>query len=259
LTLETNVGIQTINLTVQSISKPEALSGMLIVVFTDVETSSSDQAPPPSTSTSVELLQTELRQSREAMQALREQMQGSQEELRSANEELQSTNEELQSSNEELMTSKEEMQSLNEELQTVNSELQIKVDDHARINNDMNNLLNSMEIATVFLDHALNIRRFASHTTHLFKLIPTDVGRPLSDISTELDYPQLHQDAQEVLRTLAFKEKQVKAINNRWFKVRIMPYRTQGNVIDGLVITFVDITESKKLEAVLRDGHEKAT
>ena len=157
------------------------------------------------------------------------------------------------------MTSKEEMQSLNEELQTVNAELQVKVDDLSRASNDMNNLLDSMEIATVFLDNALNIRRFASHTTHLFKLITADIGRPLSDIVTDLEYPQLHQDARDVLRTLIFTEKQVKANHGRWFKVRIMPYRTQDNLIDGLVITFIDISTSKKLEAELSVNNEKET
>jgi chemotaxis protein methyltransferase CheR/two-component system CheB/CheR fusion protein len=188
---------------------------------------------------------------------LREEMQTSQEELKSANEELQSTNEELQSTNEELTTSKEEMQSLNEELQTVNAELQVKVDDLSRVSNDMNNLLNSMEIATVFLDNTLNIRRFTSHISHLFKVIAADVGRPLSDIVTDLDYPDLQQDAQAVLRTLVFVEKQIRARDDRWFKVRIMPYRTQDNLIDGVVITFIDISETKKLEAELRNSDEK--
>ncbi len=149
------------------------------------------------------------------------------------------------------------MQSLNEELQTVNAELQIKVDDLSRASNDMNNLLNSMEIATVFLDNTLNIRRFTSHISHLFKVIATDVGRPLSDIVTDLDYPELQHDAQEVLRTLVFVEKQVRARDERWFKVRIMPYRIQDNLIDGVVITFIDISETKKLEAELRNSNDK--
>jgi chemotaxis protein methyltransferase CheR/two-component system CheB/CheR fusion protein len=141
---------------------------------------------------------------------------------------------------------------MNEELQTVNAELQAKVTDLSWVNNDMKNLLNSMEIATVFLDNALNIRRFTSHATHVFKLIASDVGRPLSDIVTDLDYPQLHTDAQEVLRTLVFVEKQIKTNDERYFKVRIMPYRTQENVIDGVVLTFIEITEIKMLEAELR-------
>ena len=131
-------------------------------------------------------------------------MQTSQEELKSTNEELQSTNEELQSTNEELTTSKEEMQSMNEELQTVNHELQAKVDELSRANNDMKNLLNSTDIATLFLDDALNVRRFTTQTTSIIKLIPGDAGRPITDIATDLDYPELAADAREVLRTLVF-------------------------------------------------------
>ena len=255
LTVDTNGGTQSINLTVQAITKPVTLKGLLIIVFTDV-------AKPPvrkSPNAAQQFFQAELQEARDELQTMREAMQTWQEELRSVNEELQSTNEELQSSNEELMTSKEEMQSLNEELQTVNAELQVKVDDLSRASNDMNNLLDSMEIATVFLDNTLNIRRFASHTTQLFKLIMADVGRPLSDIVTDLDYPQLHQDARDVLRTLIFMEKQVKANHGRWFKVRIMPYRTQDNLIDGLVITFIDMSTSKKLDAELSVNNEKET
>jgi PAS domain S-box-containing protein len=191
------------------------------------------------------------------MQSLREEMQSSQEELKSSNEELQSTNEELQSTNEELTTSKEEMQSLNEELQTVNAELQSKVEDLSWVNNDMENLLNSTEIATVFLDNALHVRRFTEFATHLFKLIPGDVGRPLSDVVSNLDYAALHDDAREVLRTLVFIEKLVTTNDACWFKVRIMPYRTRENVIDGVVITFVDITNSKQVEAGLEKVQEE--
>ncbi|TPQ26558.1 chemotaxis protein CheB [Methylomonas koyamae] len=257
LVIDTNGGRQIINLTVQTITKPAALSGMAFVVFRDVATPPAAIASRKSPNARQKLLEAELQQSHEDLHNLREEMQTSQEELKSANEELQSTNEELQSTNEELTTSKEEMQSLNEELQTVNAELQDKVDDLSRASNDMDNLLNSMEIATVFLDSALNIRRFTSHISHLFNLIASDVGRPLSDIVTELDYPELHQDAQSVLRTLIFVEKQVRAGDERWFKVRIMPYRTQDNLIDGVVITFIDISETKKLEAELRCRHEE--
>jgi len=255
LSVKTEGGEQTLKLSVQAIHKPEGLRGMLFIVFTDMPTPPASSKSPKSSHKADTSLQVELQQAHEESQSLREEMQSSQEELRSANEELQSTNEELQSSNEELMTSKEEMQSLNEELQSVNSELQVKVDDLSRASNDMDNLLNSMEIATLFLDNLLNIRRFTCHTTHVFKLIASDVGRPLSDIATDLEYPQLQEDAQEVLSTLKFSEKQVKARDNRWFKVRIMPYRTQNNLIEGLVITFIDISETKKLEAKLRIDH----
>jgi two-component system CheB/CheR fusion protein len=182
-------------------------------------------------------------------------MQTSQEELRSTNEEQQSTNEELQSTNEELTTSKEEMQSLNEELQTVNSELQVKVDELSRANNDMKNLLNSTDIATLFLDKQLNVRRFTTQATKIIKLIPGDVGRPITDLASDLLYPELPGDAREVLRKLGFAEKPINTRDGRWFTVRIMPYRTQDDRIDGVVITFTDISVAKTLEAQLREKH----
>jgi two-component system CheB/CheR fusion protein len=165
---------------------------------------------------------------------------------------MQSTNEELQSTNEELTTSKEEMQSLNEELQTLNHELQSKVDELSRTNNDMRNLLDSTDIATLFLDDALNVRRFTPQTVKIIKLIPGDAGRPITDLASDLVYPGLVEDAREVLRTLVFKEQSIATRDGRWFTVRIMPYRTLDNRIDGLVITLVDITAAKTLEATLR-------
>lgn len=254
LQVKTDGGTQAVDVTVQAVEKPEPLRGQVIVVFKDVPTPSapnpSDKLVPTDTHNA---LRQELQQTREALQVTHEEMQASMEELKSSNEELQSTNEELQSTNEELMTSKEELQSLNEELQTVNAELQSKVDDLTWVRNDMANLLNSTEIATVFLDNGMNLRRFTTHATKLFKLIPGDVGRPLSHVVTDLDYPGLYDDALEVLRTLVFQEKEVTTHDGRWFRVRIMPYRTQDNVIDGVVITFFDITEIKHLEAELRE------
>jgi two-component system CheB/CheR fusion protein len=197
-------------------------------------------------------LEQELEHCREALRITREEMQTSQEELTSTNEELQSTNEELQSTNEELTTSREEMQSLNEELQTVNAEQQSKMDELARVNNDMRNLLNSTEIVTVFLDNELHIRRFTSGADKIFKLIAGDVGRPLSDIVSDLIYPDMTEAAREVLRSLVFSEKQITTVDGRWFSVRIMPYRTMEDVIAGVVITFADITAVKRVEAELR-------
>jgi len=165
------------------------------------------------------------------LQTTREEMQSSQEELRSTNEEMQSSNEELQSTNEELTTSKEEMQSLNEELQTVNSELQAKVDELSRSNNDMKNLLNSTDIATLFLDTDLRVRRFTTATAQIIKLIPADIGRPVTDIASDLDYGSLPDHAREVLRTLVFQERQAATYDGRAFSIRIMPYRTLDNVI----------------------------
>src|SRR6185369_451230 len=160
-------------------------------------------------------LEQALEHKHQEVQTLREEMQSSQEELKSANEELQSTNEELQSANEELTTSKEEMQSLNEELQTVNAELQAKVDELSAANNDMKNLLNSTDLATIFLDETLRVRRFTSQATRIFKLIGSDVGRPLSDIVSDLDYPALEDDGREVLRTLVFREKEIETGDGR--------------------------------------------
>jgi two-component system CheB/CheR fusion protein len=197
-------------------------------------------------------VQRELEQARQELQTTREEMQTSQEELRSSNEELQSSNEELQSTNEELTTSKEEMQSMNEELQTVNQELQAKVDHMSRLNNDLKNLLDSTEIATVFLDEALRVRLFTSGSNRIFKLIPGDVGRPITDIASDLVYEALADDAREVLRTLAVHERAAAARDGRWFRVRISPYRTLDNVIDGVVVTFADITASKTIESELR-------
>jgi two-component system CheB/CheR fusion protein len=161
-------------------------------------------------------------------------------------------NEELQSTNEELTTSKEEMQSMNEELQTLNHELEAKVDTLSQLNNDMKNLLENTEIATVFLDTALRVRLFTAGTNRIFKLIPGDVGRPITDIASELAYPELAADAREVLRTLTVHEQPAAAPDGRWLRVRIMPYRTLENMIDGVVITFADITVSKTLEGKLR-------
>ena len=254
LSIGSNGSTQIVDLTVQPITEPAALRGMVMLVFTDV--ASTPPTTPGKRGARRSERENELEQAlllkHQEVQKLREEMQSSQEELKSANEELQSTNEELQSANEELTTSKEEMQSLNEELQTVNVELQSKVDELSSANNDMKNLLNSTDMATVFLNNALHIRRFTTQATRLFKLIPGDVGRALSDIVTDLDYPGLLHDAENVLRTLVFVDREVKTSDGRWFQVKIMPYRTLENVIDGVVITFNDISRAKQLEAELR-------
>lgn len=238
---------------------PGPLQGLVMLVFTDVPPVARAKPGRPSRNARVAELEQALQEALSENLANREEMQTSQEELKSSNEELQSTNEELQSTNEELTTSKEEMQSMNEELQMVNQELQARVDDLAWASNDMENLLNSTDIATIFLNNTLNIRRFTRRAQRIFKLLPGDTGRPLSDISTDLVYPDLQQDARQVLRTLMFCEKQIPTHDGHWFSIRIMPYRTMDNAIDGVVITFWDITVAKQLEARLRSeigGHE---
>ena len=257
LTVGTDGGTQAVDLTIQVIEEPEALRGLVMIVFTEVAPSLETTAMGGAKRATIghsRLAQTELelQHAREEMQGVREEMQTSQEELRSANEELQSTNEELQSTNEELTTSREEMQSLNEELHTLNNELQAKVDELSITSDDMKNLLNSTDIATVFLDSALRVRRFTHEATSILRLIPGDVGRPVTDITSDLFYPELCDDVLEVLRTLVFVEKQVSTRDGRWFAVRLMPYRTVDNKIDGVVITFMDITNSKMLEIELR-------
>jgi two-component system, chemotaxis family, CheB/CheR fusion protein len=245
-----------VNLTLQQIESPEALKGMIILVFSDVQENVESEGNAlkqrkQSVSRKQKALETELIRCYEDLNSTREEMQTSQEELKSTNEELQSTNEELQSTNEELTTSKEELQSLNEELQTVNAELQSKLIDFEQANNDMKNLLNSTEIATLFLDKELNIRRFTDPVTKIFKLRGADTGRPFTDLVCDLKYPEMENNALEVIKTLTPIQKEVETNDNRYYYVRIMPYRTLDDRIDGIVITFTDITTAKKAEESL--------
>ncbi len=237
------------HLTVQLIRQPEGLQGRLLVVFTEAPQPKARPRRRASVSERELMLEQELEQNRKLLRSMQEDMQIALEEVKSGNEELQATNEEL-------TTSREELQSLNEELQTINAELQAKLDDLTWERNDMNNLLNSTEIATVFLDGEMRLRRFTSHATALFKFIPGDIGRPLSDIRGELEYPRLLDDAAKVLQTLVFAEKRVHSRSGRWYRVRIMPYRRLDNVIDGIVITFIDTTEIASLEARLQQHLE---
>lgn len=243
-----------LDLTLQYIQEPEPLLGNIMIVFTELRSMPKRKQKSRSKHPSASEIELEkaLKHAENEVRFLHQQMQTSGEELKSTNEELQSTNEELQSTNEEIMTSKEEMQSLNEELQTVNAELQSRVDELSRISDDMQNLLNSTEVATIFLDNNLHIRRFTKQVASIINLIESDIGRPLSDLASSLDYPKLADDAEEVLSTLFYSEKQVTSQHDRWFTVRIMPYRTMQNLINGVVITFIDITLAKKLEAELR-------
>ena len=259
--LGTNGATRLVDVTIQRIDSPDQLKGFIFIVFTDVALITNSEkliTKPGKRIISVRIgeLEQELQRTTEDLQTTREEMQTSQEELKSTNEELQSTNEELQSTNEELTTSKEEMQSLNEELQTVNIELQSKVTDFARSSDDMKNLLNSTEIATLFIDRDLNIRRFTDQITNIFKLRLSDTGRPFTEIVTNLQYPEIDSDARLVLKTLTSKETAIPSNDGRWFNVRIMPYRTVDDRIDGLVITFSDTTFAKKLESDLIKAKE---
>ncbi len=251
-----------VDMTVEPIKKPDQLAGMFLFVFTEksvVEKKDIKIRQEEEEKFSPDQMQLvdELKRVRSELLATHEDMQTSQEELKSMNEELLSANEELQSTNEELSTAKEEMQSLNEELQTVNQELQGKLDELGRTSDDMKNLLNSTQIATLFLDEHLNIRSFTKAMASISKFMAIDKGRPFSDIASTLNYPELRDDALSVLDTLVFKEKQISTTDERWFLIRIMPYCTQDNHINGLVITFIDITLSKKLELKLLDVEKR--
>ncbi len=244
---------QQLQITVEAIDEPKALGGMVIVVFREVAAPLVERSRRQMHADAIDpAIAAELMRAQEELKALREAMRASEEERQTAIEELQSTNEELQSANEELTTSKEEAQSMNEELQTINVELQSKLDDLALAQSDMQNLLNSTDIATLFLDKDLNVRRFTEQIKRIINLRDADIGRPLSDLTTTLNYPALDADAKDTLRTLAFSEKEISTSDDHWFKVRIMPYRTVANVIQGAVITFVDITAAKQLESRLR-------
>jgi two-component system, chemotaxis family, CheB/CheR fusion protein len=199
-----------------------------------------------------EALAQELARMHQELQAAYSELHAASEQQASMNEEMQTANEQLQSTNEELMVSMEEVQSMNEELQTLNQELQARLDELMSASDDMGNLLNSTEIATVFLDAQLNVRRFTPHATSVINLREVDVGRPVSDIATALRYPELVPDAMEVMRTGASRDADVSTTDGRWFTVRSMPYRTHDDRLDGVVITFNDITAAKALEAQLR-------
>jgi two-component system CheB/CheR fusion protein len=203
----------------------------------------------------ITMLLNELRAKDEYIHSTREEMATSTEELKSSNEEMQSVNEELQAANEELETSKEELQSVNEELATVNSELQTKVTDLSRVNNDMSNLLAGTGIATVFVDHQLRLLRFTPTATGILNLIPGDVGRPVNHIVSNLvDYDGLARDTKAVLDTLIPREMEVQTRAGAWYTIRILPYRTLDNVIEGAVITFFDITPQKKAQNALLES-----
>lgn len=252
LEVGTDGSTQWVDLTVQALQEPASLRGLTIVVFRDVPHPPTPSGEPGTDKKSQDGY-AEAQRHMDEVQALREESLRYREEAEAAQEELQSTNEELQSTNEELTTSKEELQSINEELQAINSELQTKVDDLMLAESDMQNVLNSIEIALVFLDAELNVRRYTERAADIVNLREGDVGRPLSDLTMSLEYPELQRDARETLRSLKPTDKQIRTSDERWFSVRIMPYRRLDDVIDGVVITLVDITETKQVEHSLRN------
>lgn len=253
LQVETHSGLQAVDVTVQTLRAPSPLAGMAMVVFHDRFSRTASQPEGGGVPEVASAQENDLQPYHEEILSLREEARSTREQLQSSNEELQSTNEELQSANEELTTSKEEMQSMNEELQTINSELRSKLDDLALAQSDMKNVLNSIEIAVLFLDKQLHVRRYTDRAAKIISLREGDIGRPLSELSSILQYPELDEDAKNTLRTLQVSEKQVQTSDDRWFIVCIMPYHRIDDVIDGVVITMVDITQTKKLEQTLRE------
>jgi two-component system CheB/CheR fusion protein len=267
LQIKTNGEIQGINLTVKPINEPQTMEGLMIVLFEDIPTPKTPKSVKKirheaRADERVKSLERELRAVKENLRSTIEETEASNEELKSANEELQSTNEELQSTNEELETSKEELQSVNEELVTVNSEHQEKIDELSLANNDLNNLINSTEIGTIFLDMDLNVRRFTPKATGVIKIIPSDLGRPVTDIAWRIKDADLAKDAKEVLKTLAPKEIETRTDEGLLVLIRLLPYQTLENVIDGVVITFTDITSletMRRLATVVKDSNDAVT
>jgi two-component system CheB/CheR fusion protein len=241
-----------LQVTVQALDDSSAWMNTAMVIFKEVDM---NVLPEGVVGTAVGEVSIELQAAQLELQALQLEMQTSKNELGAINGALKVANEELQVANEELTTSKEESQSMNEELQTINSELQTRLDDLALAQSDMQNLLNSTDIATLFLDNDLNVRRYTEQAVGIFHLRESDVGRPLSDLASILTYPHLQADVKETLRALTPCTKSVAATDGRWFSVRIMPYRTLANAVSGAVLTFVDISTAKALEFRLRESH----
>ncbi|MFX0558621.1 CheR family methyltransferase [Maribacter sp. CXY002] len=258
--VKTNGKIQNIRLTIRPLKETGLEKNHWMVTFEDID------KPDPSTTnkvikseetTELVALEQELAATKEYLRSTIEQLEISNEELKSSNEELHSSNEELQSTNEEMETSKEELKSVNEEIITVNTELQGKIDELAQAYDDMNNLLASTEIGTIFLDSKLKIKRFTPSMTKIINLIETDIGRSIEDLSSNLIYSGIASDAKTVLEKLIPYKKSVKSNDGIWYQMQIMPYRTSENVIEGVVITFVDITQEKQMADQLLDFKEK--
>ncbi|TGL56721.1 PAS domain S-box protein [Leptospira ognonensis] len=257
LQVKTNGSYSTINLTISPLGDSDHANTevpLFLVVLEIISAEGIVAIPSADKSTESAMilsLQKELQSNQEYLQSTLEELETANEELKFSNEEMQSVNEEMQSTNEELETSKEELQSVNEELATVNHELQSKVTDLSRVNNDMNNLLSGTGIATIFVDYSLRILRFTPMATKIINLIESDIDRPVNHILSNLkNYETLTSDIQAVLDTLVHKELEVQTTAGIWYSMRILPYRTLNNVIEGAVLTFVDINEVKRLQAL---------
>lgn len=248
-----------VNMTVRPFRDPDGGADFMLVLFDEVE----DTLSPDTTTGSdgqqnsmLAQLEGELQRTKDQLQTTIEHAETSTEELKASNEELQAINEELRSATEELETSKEELQSINEELITVNHELKAKVEETGKVNDDLQNLIASTDIATVFVDGALRIKRYTPRAIDIFSIIPSDVGRSLLDITHRLDYETLAEDVAQTFESLHMIEREVASIDNRWYIARLLPYRTTEDRIEGAVLTFIDITQRRRAEEQLRAGQE---
>jgi two-component system CheB/CheR fusion protein len=254
-------GTEFINIIVRPILRPpDAISGLILVIF---EPFSPDQIPASKVSASINQMEPIARQLEDELiwtklqlRTTVEQYEVQTEELKAANEELQAMMEEAHSSNEELETSKEELQSVNEELQTVNQELKIKIEELSLSNDDFQNLMSSTDIGTMFLDRSFRIKMFTPNMRDIFNLLPTDIDRLLTDITSKLNYPNLIQDLEKVLQNLQPLESESPTMDGRVFITRILPYRTRVDQISGVVLTFIDITKRRANEQLLRESEE---
>jgi two-component system, chemotaxis family, CheB/CheR fusion protein len=252
--------VHQINLRVHPLHTPDWAKGLTLVIFEEVQTADAAAVPAHSDNDNDALqwqLEAENQRLKEQLRATIEQYETSLEELKATNEELQSTAEEYRAATEELETSKEELQSVNEELTTVNAELKHKVDEVSDSNNDLHNLLVATDIGTLFLDRALYIKRYTPRVLELFNIIPTDLNRPLAHITHKLDYDHVAQDAAQVLERLMPIEREVRNRDGQWYLMRVLPYRTLRDKIDGVVLTFIEITARKQTEEELRRNDER--
>ncbi|ALW86924.1 hypothetical protein AUC43_18665 [Hymenobacter sedentarius] len=262
--VKTDLGVQLLRVTVKCLQEPDQLAGLLLVVFEEQPTPRKVRLGHAALGTElsrdavVAQLEKELQYTKHRLQTTIEEMESSVEELKSTNEELQSANEELQSTNEEAMTNKEEMQSLNEELMTLNMQYLSKTEELSLAANDMKNLLDATEIATIFLDNDMVIKRFTPRVNRIISLMPSDVGRPITHFASTLRHENLAQDVKRVLDRLVSSETNIQTTTGEWYAMRILPYRTLDNYISGAVITFTDITGLKNLEAQLQESSRLA-
>jgi two-component system CheB/CheR fusion protein len=262
--VRTNGGFHGVTFSIRALPGPAAGEGWLLLSFQETPGPAKQRRSKRKAASGagdlgrVQELECDLAYTKENLHATIEEQQASNEELKSANEEMQSTNEELQSTNEELETSKEELQSVNEELITVNAELQAKIEQLAGMQNDMKNLFDNVSIGTIFLDQHLVIRRFTREAAGAYRLVATDVGRSLGDIKSDLEGEDLLRESQAVLDSLVPWEREVRGGGGVTYLARIRPYRTLDNVIDGVVLTFTDISARVEAERAVQQAQELA-